>query len=169
MKSTIGNITKLAILVILVRLVAINMGEKINYEKKYIYQITHQLKGPLDYIIPYIADNYKNTEDLVLATNYEELSYIFYLNCKVTLGFMNKNLSEDLKYQPDIMVYRKWGQNPEYFNQFIQKAKYKKITFPVFDSPVNNIAELNGAIEHQFKTKLAESDNDKMEILVREQ
>lgn len=169
MKSTVGTITKLAMLVILVRLVAINMGEKINYEKKYIYQITHQLKGPLDYIIPYIAENYKNTENLVLATNYEELSYIFYLNCKVTLGFMNKNLSEDLKYQPDVMVYRKkWGQNPEYFNQFIQKAKYKKISFPVFDSPVNNIAELNGAIEHQFKTRLAENDNDKMDILVRE-
>lgn len=167
-KKNLKLFARIAVAAIFIRLVFISLGEKINLQKNYIYQITHQLKGPLDYLIPYVKENFKNTEDLVLATNYEELSYIYYLGCKVTLGYMNKNLEEDLKYQPDIMIYRKkWGHNPEHYNNFIQKAAYNKVTFPVYDSPVNNIAEFYGNMEHQFKTKMATNEADKTEILIR--
>lgn len=159
---------RLVLGVVFLRLLFINIGEKLSFNKKYIYQITHQLKGPLDYIIPYIKENYAKTDDLVLATNYEELSYVFYLGCKVTIGYINKNIEEDLKYQPDIIVYRKkWGQDPVHYNNFIQKVPYSKIVFPVYDYPVNNIAEFYGNMEHQFKTLMAESEADKAEMFVR--
>lgn len=168
LKRNIKWFVRIVVVAIFMRLLFISLGEKINLQKNYIYQITHQYKGPLDYLIPYIKENFKSTEDIVLATNYEELSYVYYLGCKVTLGYINKNLEEDLKYQPDIMIYRKkWGHNPEHYNNFIQKAAYNKVTFPVFDSPVNNIAEFYGNIEHQFKTKMATNEADKTEMLIR--
>ena len=146
----------------------INSEIKINFFKNYLYQITHQYKGPLDYLIPYIKENYKNTDTLVVATNYEELSYVYFLNCKVTIGYINKNIKEDMNYQPDIIIFRKkWGHNPYYFNQLIQKAQYKRISFPVFDYPVNDIAELEFGIQHQFKTNFAQNESDKTDILVR--
>ena len=136
--------------------------------KDHIYEITHQYKGPLDYVIPYIKDNYKNTDTLVIATNYEEFSYMYYLNSKVIVGYIFNNIEEDAKCIPDIIMYRKtWGTNPKVFNDFMQKAKYQKVSFPVYDYPVNNIPELDFAIKHQFKTKLASSDQEKVDIFVK--
>ena len=147
---------------------AINYDIKTGYIKDYWYQLTHQYKGPLDYIIPYIKENYKKPEDLVIATNYEELSYIYFLDSKITIGYINKNIEEDLKYQPDIIIFRKsWGQNPKYFNDLINKAKYERVTFPVADYPVNDIAELDFGIQHLFRTKLAATEQEKVEMFVR--
>jgi hypothetical protein len=142
-------------------------GKRITYIKDYVYQITHQQKGPLDFLIPYIKENYKKPEDIILATNYEELSYIYYLNCKVILGYSNKNQVEDMKLQPDAIIFRKtWGHNPAPYNQLIQRAKYKRVSFPVYDSNVNNIAEMDFFIQHQFRTKLPASENEKSDILM---
>ena len=145
-----------------------NAKNKIPFMKDHIYEITHQYKGPLDYVIPYIKDNYKNTDTLVIATNYEEFSYMYYLNSKVIVGYIFNNIEEDAKCIPDIIMYRKtWGTNPKVFNDFMQKAKYQKVSFPVYDYPVNNIPELDFAIKHQFKTKLASSDQEKVDIFVK--
>jgi hypothetical protein len=53
-----------------------------------IYQSTHQYKGCLDYVIPYIKDNYLNTDSLIIATNYEECSYMFFLIQKQLLDLL---------------------------------------------------------------------------------
>ena len=143
-------------------------GKRITYIKDYVYQITHQYKGPLDFLIPYIKENFKKPEDVVLATNYEELSYIYYLNCKVILGYSNKNLEEDMKLQPDAIIFRKtWGHNPAPYNQLIQRAKYTRVAFPVYDSNVNNIAEMDFGIQHQFKTKMPSTEQEKSDILIK--
>ena len=159
---------RVALVVVLVVVVCFNGGGKIGRVADYLYQITHQYRGPLDYLIPYIKENYGSPEKLVLATNYEELSYVFYLDCRVTLGYINKNLEEDLKYQPDLMIFRKgWGHDPKYFNQLLRKARYRRVSFPVFDSNVNNIAELDYVIQHQFRTRLTDRESEKVDILVR--
>ena len=162
------SMARVALVVVLVVVVCFNGGGKIGRVADYLYQITHQYRGPLDYLIPYIKENYGSPEKLVLATNYEELSYVFYLDCRVTLGYINKNLEEDLKYQPDLMIFRKgWGHDPKYFNQLLQKARYRRVSFPVFDSNVNNIAELDYVIHHQFRTRLTDRESEKVDILVR--
>ncbi|MBI4945431.1 MAG: hypothetical protein HY840_03415 [Bacteroidetes bacterium] len=167
-QKTNAKFMRLAFTIALIISFSINSEAKINYCKSYFYQITHQYKGPLDYLIPYIKANYKHPDSLVIATNYEELSYIYYLGCRVTIGYINKNIQEDLKYQPDIVIFRKkWGHNPQYFNQLVQKAQYKRVLFPVFDYPVNDIAELDYFIQHQFKTRLTDVEADKSEILIR--
>ena len=144
--------------------------KKIQYLNDYLYQINNQYKGPLDYIIPYVQENYKKPDSLILATNYEELSYVYYLDCKVILGFVNKNLPEDLKYQPDIVVFRRhWGQDPAIYNQILSKVHYKEVEFPVYDLLCNDISELDFVIEHQFKTVVSSNPADDTQIYIRQQ
>lgn len=135
--------------------------------KGHFAEMNKQVKGPLDYIIPAIKEKYgDNTKNIVIATNYEELTYLFYLNCRVILGYNYKNLESDLKETPDVLVYRKnWGHAVEPFNSYFQKAKYERVAFEVFDSRVNNITEMNWFFEnHKFKTKFAINENEKADV-----
>jgi len=137
------------------------------YIKGYIYQLTHQYKGPLDYIIPWIKENMRNTERLVVATNYEECSYMYYLDCKVTIGLIGNNLDEDLRHQPDIVVERKaYGRTHDIFRRLLQQGNYVRVSFPVYDYPVNNIPD-PFYIGHLFETGYARNENEKTDMYVR--
>lgn len=125
-----------------------------------IAELKEPYKGPLDYTIPFIQEKYENTDTLVIAANYEETSYMYYLNSKVIVGFVGNNLKEDATADPDIVCYRKsWGRLADVFNGFFKKSRYLTQTFEVYDSPVNNIPELNfmPAFNHKFKTEIARS------------
>ena len=138
----------------------------------YYYQLTHQYKGPLDEYIPYIMTKYSETDTLVLATNYEELSYMYYLNCKVILGYNYgfRTLTEDSlkRYDPDILIFRKkWGQDPRAYNYYIQQGKFERTSFPTVDWPVNNIADLEFFVKHQFKTLTTNDEKEKADIFLK--
>lgn len=139
------------------------------------HEIHHQYKGDLDYIIPYILNNVKSPEKLIVATNYEETSFMYYLKCKTIIGYVNTNLEEDMKNEPDILLYRrKWASNKnnEIFGQFYDRTQYAPVYFPVQDYFVNNIPEINDEIldvfvRHQFETLVAESEEEQLVIYVR--
>src|SRR4030095_77014 len=134
------------------------------------YELTHQYKGPLDYTIPYLKEKYPESEKLVIAANYEENSYMYYLKSKVIIGFTGNNLSKDAQIGPDIIAYRKtWGNYQDIFNQFLTSAEYETIKFPVKDSPVNNIPELNfmPAFNHQFKTLMSGYEEEDTYLYIR--
>lgn len=157
-------------LVFLVVTFSVNARNKLEPIKDHLYEMTHQYKGCLDYVIPYIQEKYPHPDSLVIATNYEEFSYMYYLGSKVTIGYVYNNLEDDLKYIPDIILYRKsWGTDPKYFNEFMQKAKYQKVTFPVADYFVNNIPEFgsNYVTKHLFRTKLAQNEQQMVEMYIR--
>lgn len=145
-----------------------------NYLQGHVYELFNQYKGSLDYIIPYIQNNFANSEKLVIATNYDEYSYMFYLKSKVTVGYFGNNLVEDLKIQPDIIIYRKgweeksWLPYSKIFNYFLSKDKYEPVAFSVYDYPLNNIPELNFSYPHLFKTKLALNPNESLVIFIRD-
>lgn len=144
----------------------LNAINKIKYIRGHIYEITHQYKGVLDYVIPYIQQNFKNPENLVIATNYEGFSYIYYLKSKVTIGFIDHELEG--KYNPDIIIYRKyWRGDESKYIKFMQKEKYRKISFPVADYPLNNIPELDYEIKHLFETKLASNEQEQTDIYIK--
>ena len=44
-----------------------------------IAELREPYRGPLDHVIPYLVERYPNPADLVIATNYEEFSFMFYL------------------------------------------------------------------------------------------
>jgi hypothetical protein len=125
--------------------------------KGHVYEMFHQYKGPLDYTIPYIKDHFSRADTLVIAANYEEYSYMYYLGSKVIVGYVGNNLEEDAKQVPDIIAYRKlWPHFAGLFNNYLSRAPYKPVSFPVFDSPINNIPgfgnEQYPLLNHRFKT-----------------
>ena len=132
--------------------------------KTRVYELTHRYMGPLDYTIPYLKQQYTRTDTLVIATNYEETSYIYYLDCKTIIGFMRNNFDQDIKEQPHVIAHRHlWGGYADIFNYFMRAAPFKRVGFPVFDSPINNLPEINfldWPFKHQFKTQLPTSAKD---------
>jgi hypothetical protein len=133
-------------------------------------EMSEQYKGPLDYIIPYIQEKYTKTDSLVIATNYEESSFMYYLDSKVIVGFIGNNLEEDRKMDPHILSFRKkWNKFPEVFNEFATGNEYEIKTFPVYDSPVNNIPELNFIedFNHLYETKSNTSEADAADLFIR--
>lgn len=135
----------------------------------HIYEILHQYKGPLDFAIPYILDNYKNPENLVIAANYEENSLMYYLGSKVIIGFVKNNLEKDLMETPDVLIFRKyWERDPRELRFFLGKGRYRKISLPVLDYPVNNIPDLHYGIRHLFQTALAQEEAERLDIYLKE-
>jgi len=134
----------------------INFTPKIEDIKGHLYELTHRYKGPLDFVIPYIKANFPNTENLTIATNYEEHCYMYYLGSKVIIGCRENNLKEDLKAKPDIIIFRSsWTEMEKYLGQLWKKSRYKTIAFPVEDKAVNNIPELYFLNKHLFRTPVA--------------
>lgn len=123
-----------------------------------IHELRYPYRGPLDFIIPYIKNAYRDPSKLVIAADYESTSYMFYLNARILIGFIPVHLEEDLRHSPDILIYRKlWGQDQTPFRLFLSKDKYSEIAFPVLDYPVNNIPELylgvgDDMFSHHFST-----------------
>lgn len=160
------SISKFAFVFMFFIIFSFSLGSKIPFIKGHIAELNKPVQGPLDFIIPAIKEKYSNTRNITVATNYEELSYIFYLKCKVVLGYNYKDLKNDLNAKPDVLVYRKgWGHSVEPFNHYFQKAKYERVAFDVYDTRVNNITELNWFFEnHKFKTRYALSDIEKADM-----
>ncbi|MFA4975780.1 MAG: hypothetical protein WC839_00585 [Candidatus Paceibacterota bacterium] len=150
----------------------INLTPLMEPLKGHLYELTHQYKGPLDFAIPYIQKKYEDPSKIIIATNYEENSYMYYLDSKTIIGYVGNNLEEDKKLEPDIIVFRKFfGPSQGYgyiFDNFMKKNKYKEISFPIFDYPFNNIPELNFNIPHLYKTTFANNDSEKLYLYIKE-
>ncbi len=144
---------------------------KMELVRNHIYELFHQYRGPLDYAIPYIQSNYNDTENLIIATNYEECSFMYYLGSKVTIGYVGNNLTEDMQFTPDIIIFRKkstYTSRSEIFAPLFAKARYKPVTFEVFDNLVNNIPQIKGPVHHLFKTKMAKTEKEALVLHVRD-
>lgn len=146
--------------------IAVGMGDISGH----VYELTHSYKGPLDYTIPFLKEKYPTSDTLVIAANYEETSYMYYLKSKVIIGFTGNNLSADSLIVPHVIAYRKpWGNYGTIFNRYFQSASFDAQTFPVKDIPVNNIPELNfkPAFNHHFRMQLPDNDKDQTYLFLR--
>jgi hypothetical protein len=157
---------KVMLLVVFAGFVLTNIGKNVEYLKGHVYELSHQYKGPLDYLIPFIKDTYGDTEKLVIATNYEETSFMYYLKSKVIIGYVGNNLEEDMKMAPDIIIFRKGWRNlsPKIFIDFFTRHYYQRVSFPVFDYKVNNISELNLSPEYQHQFETLNTENERMKV-----
>lgn len=136
----------------------------------YITELKVPYKGPLDYAMDYIKKKYNNTDSLIIATNYEETSYMYYLQSKVIMGFIGNNLEEDCKLTPDIIIFRKMTPmpvDPTCFQGFLNQKTYTPVNLPVFDLPTNNNPEIqfpNKYLNHQYKTLFSDDQNTQLTI-----
>ena len=135
----------------------------------HIYEMTHQYKGPLDETINYIKDNFENPSKLVVATNYEETSFMYYLNTKTIIGYVENNLAEDLKFKPDIIAYRpNWGDPNGIFANYIKDNEYFVKRFTLKNLPVNTISEFNYLpnFTHKFRTETTYTYNESVQLWI---
>lgn len=131
----------------------------------HLYELFNRYQGPLDFVIPYIKGKNQNPEKLIIATNYEEPSLMYYLGSRVIVGFTGYNLKKEVKLIPDIIIMRKNRPNfVKELSSFLEKADYQKISFPIMDYPVNNIPEITLSLRHLFSTPLTEKENDQLTI-----
>ncbi len=138
--------------------------------KGHFYEMSHIYKGPLDFTIPFVKEMFPKTDTLVIAANYEETSYMYYLKCKVIVGYTGNNLAEDSTVNPRIIAYRKfWGNHVSIFLGYMQKGTFENKSFAVYDNPFNNIPELNvmPAFNHQFETLPPSSRDNAVCLYIR--
>ena len=153
------------LLILLVLSLAPSLSVKPVLFINYLREISVAYKGPLDFIIPYIKSNYNDPKNLIIATNYEEPSYIYYLDSKIIVGHTGINLEKDRKIAPDIIILRRYiFPNSNVIKDLISEGNYKKTPFPIFDYPVNNIPELILSPFHLFSTKYTNDPNEMLEI-----
>ncbi len=157
---------KIILLIVFAGFILTNIGRNIEYIRGHVCELSHQYKGPLDYLIPYIKQTYGKAAGLVIATNYEETSFMYYLGSKVIIGYVGNNLEEDMQVVPDIIIFRKgWRNlNPKIFINFFEKQQYQRVSFPVVDYKVNNIPELNLSPEYQHQFKTMNTGNERMKV-----
>jgi hypothetical protein len=147
-----------------------------------LYEISHQYQGVLDFAIPYLRERYERPDRLVIATNYEETSYMYYLGCRVIVGFLNpdlqQNLEQTLMERPDCIIYRKWWAkftNRNIFAELLKRGDYEMVTFPVLDYGFNNIPETVHWTRkhgwerslHLYGTAIADYPQDQVTLFVR--
>ncbi len=173
-KSSSGPLLRAGFGIILAGFLFLSGYTKFNDWKEHAYELFHQFKGPLDHTIPYIAHQFEEPKDLVIATNYAEYAYMFYFNSKVILGYYMNNAAEDVRHQPDIIIHRAGrikAASMAAMNRFLRQEAYRKISFPVFDNLVNNIPQLyteHGKAEHHlFRTRLPRSEAERTSIFVK--
>lgn len=162
--------SKVILIFIFTGFVVLYISNNMGNIKGHVYEISHPYRGPLDYVIPFIKEKYTDTRNLVIATNYEETSFMYYLDAKVTVGFVGNNLEADHLVFPNIIVYRKfWKDFPELFSSFLRSGQYRRISFPVVDHPTNNIPELNfkPPFVHRFRTEETVDEIEKVDIYLR--
>jgi hypothetical protein len=128
--------------------------------------------GHLDYMIPFLKEKYKGQDNLVIAANYEETCFMYYLDAKVTVGYVQARLEEDLRHKPDVIYFNSfwsWGEMPSAMDQFLTGAQYGRALFPVGRYRVNNIPEVNykPELEHQYRTREPKGAKDQAELLIR--
>lgn len=132
------------------------------------HELTNCYKGPIDYAIPYLQERFEGeTEDLVIATNYEEPVFMYFLNSKTTIGFLGNNLKEDSLVKPDVIIYRKhWTRHEALFEKLVANDDYERIAFPVKDIPINNLPQIDFRISHRFKTEFSDDPEEQFEMYI---
>ena len=134
-----------------------------------IAELRTPYRGPLDYAIPAIAARHAHTEDLVIATNYEEYAFMYYLGSHVIVGLSLNNLANEQSLEPDVVVpRRRWPRSLAALRPFLAKGEWEAERLPVRDVHHNNVPALSASRflpdPHRFTTP-ATGDPDAQLVL----
>jgi hypothetical protein len=136
----------------------------------HIQEIRTPYQGPVDFIVQYIRSHVANPARAIIATNYEEQPFMYYLQSHVTIGQASNNLAADMATQPDIIIPRRERALDmlSYLNTLLARAKYTEVVLPVRDYYINNIPELRHPyFRHLFVTPIP-SDGNALRIYIRQ-
>ena len=134
----------------------------------HLAEIRTPVRGPLDFAIPYLLAEFPDPASLVVATNYEEQVFMYYLGARTIVGTTLNNLLADRELEPDVVVpRRRWPRSLRELAPFLRDGSFEAVRFPVRDVHFNQIPELSRSRfvpdPHYFATP---SSDDPAEQLV---
>jgi len=155
---------------VLVVVLVLTLGFRLPELRGRVAEIGDPVEGPLDVLLPYLAERYADTAGLVIATNYEGPAFTYYLGSHVTIGYYGQNLQRDLEREPDVIVPRRWPRL-ETLTRLAEGGDYRRVSFDVRQSRANNPASLwldsPGWLRHRFVNLEPRSEDEKVFLLER--
>ncbi len=136
-------------------------------------ELTQPYRGVLDFVIPYLRDQYPHPEDLVIATNYSAHSYMYYLGSHVIVGLSLNNIANDRLLDPDVVIpRRRWPKSLDEVMRLMRDRRWRRVSFPVTDTEFNNIPALSRTPwlpdRHRFRTPTSTDPNEQLGIFLRD-
>jgi len=134
------------------------------------HEIWHQYRGPMDEVVAFVRESYPDTSKLVVATNYEDVVLMYYLDARVR----GPAEIRGERVVPDVVVARR-RHMPGRLSSLIESGVYRVAVMPVRDLPFNNIPELqrwkplveHGMPTHQFRTPQAQNPREGLRVYWR--
>jgi hypothetical protein len=128
--------------------------------------------GPLDYAIPYLAERYEHPDELVIATNYEEYAFMYYLDSHVIVGLSLNNLRRERELAPDVVIpRRRWPRSLRELGPFLRAADWEEVRLPVADVHHNNVPALSASrfvpAPHRFETPKTDAPDEQLVLYLR--
>jgi hypothetical protein len=135
-------------------------------------EIREPVRGPVDFAVEWIRAHYSDPESLVIATNYENHPYMYYLGSHVIVGLSRSNIRRDRLLVPDLVIpRRRWSSSLPDALGFLKRGNYEAVPLDVRDLHYNNIPALSRSPStpdpHRFETALARTDEQRLQLYVR--
>ncbi|MDJ0850957.1 MAG: hypothetical protein QNK04_21510 [Myxococcota bacterium] len=129
-------------------------------------------RGPLDFVIPFLQERYAEPERLVIATNYEEYAFMYYLGSHVIVGLALNNIRRDRELEPDVVVpRRRWPKSLAELRPFLARGEWDVAAFPVPDLHHNNVPWLSRApfapASHRFRSAVTHDPDEQLVVYLR--
>lgn len=130
-------------------------------------------RGPLDVAVRFVADLPPQERPLVVSTNYEDHSFMFYLGAKAVLGFYAPDRVGDRAVLPDVIIPRPWAKNQKALIDQARRASFEAHELPVANLKANNVPSLSernqAKLVHRFVSPPPDAGFGPLRIYVRQE
>ncbi len=152
--------------------VAATSGPRIEDLRGRLTEIAHPYRGPLDFAITRLAETTLRPSELVIATNYANHPFMYYLESHVIVGTNLNNIVRERSLDPDVVILRRrWPRGQRELREFLARGGYEGEVLPVRDLHFNNIPALSRSRStpdvHRFRTAAPDDDDTRLEIFRR--
>jgi hypothetical protein len=138
-------------------------------------ELRQPYRGPLDFAIAFLRESYADPASLVIATNYEACSLMYYLGSRVVGDNLNANPDQDLRQRFDVVLPRKWyRETARRLEPALRGRGWRRQRLPVSDLPYNNVPSLapmggNVPVLHLSRTPVPQDESGWLELYWRPQ
>jgi hypothetical protein len=137
-----------------------------------IAEIRTPYRGPLDFAVPYLLAAFPHPEQLVVATNYEEQAFMYYLGARTIVGTSLNNLLADRELAPDVVVpRRRWPKSLRELAPYLRRGEWREVRLPVRDTHWNNVPALSRSRfvpdPHRFETPATDDPEAQLVLYLR--
>jgi len=152
--------------------VAATSGPRVDDVRGRVAEIAQPYRGPLDFAIARLDEASPRPAELVIATNYANHPFMYYLGSHVIVGTNLNNIVRERSLDPDVVIpRRRWPRGQPELRSFLARGVYETEALPVRDIHFNNIPALSRSRStpdvHRFRTATPDDDDARLEIFWR--